>query len=151
MTIPQLTAMVRKANSGIDDISWNILGQTYVPKSLGPSSFSWHATFPPGTFVPPHIHHTQDEFIYVLEGTLDLFLDGADSKAGPGDLVCMPQGIAHGIFNKSEQPAKCLFWVSPTAMLWELFQKIDKVPDPEEVVRLAALHEITFLPPPPGA
>lgn len=151
MTLPQLQASVRKANSGIDDISWNILGQTYVPKSLSPSSFSWHATFPPGTFVPPHIHHTQDEFIYVLEGTLDLFLDGAETKADPGDLVCMPQGIPHGIFNKSDQPAKCLFWVSPTAMLWELFQKIDKVPDPEEVIRLAAQHEITFLPPPPGA
>ncbi len=45
----------------------NILGQTYVPKSINEQSFSWHATFPPGTFVPPHIHPTQDEFIYMLD------------------------------------------------------------------------------------
>ena len=51
-----LTAGVTKANEGLDAISWNILGQTYVPKSLSEDSFSWHATFPPGTFVPPHIH-----------------------------------------------------------------------------------------------
>ncbi|SRR5690606_22905612 len=148
MTIPPLPAMVRQANTGVNDLSWNILGQTYVPKHVCASSFSWHATFPSGTFVPPHIHHTQDEFIYVFEGTFDLFLDGAETKAGPGDLVCMPQGIAHGIFNKTDQPVKCLFWVSPTAMLWDLFHKINNVPSPEEVVRIAGEHEVTFLPPP---
>ena len=29
-----LTAGITKTNTGIDGISWNILGQTYVPKSL---------------------------------------------------------------------------------------------------------------------
>src|SRR5687768_4334327 len=77
-----LTAGVTRANEGLDAISWNILGQTYVPKTLTPESFSWHATFPPGTFVPPHIHPTQDEFIYMLEGRLDLVLDGQESTAG---------------------------------------------------------------------
>ena len=59
---------ITKANTGLDGIVWNILGQTYVPKQLTEASFAWHATFPPGTFVPPHIHPTQDEFIYMLEG-----------------------------------------------------------------------------------
>ena len=147
MTIPSFEATVRQANTSVDDISWNILGQTYVPKHVTESSFSWHATFPPGTFVPPHIHHTQDEFIYLFEGSFDLVLDGQETKAKPGDLVCMPKGIAHGIFNKSDQQVKCLFWVSPTAKLWELFEKINKVGDPSEVVRIANAHELTFLPP----
>ena len=29
----QLTAGITKANTGLEGISWNILGQTYVPKS----------------------------------------------------------------------------------------------------------------------
>jgi len=70
----KLTAGITKAGTGLDGIVWNILGQTYVPKSVSESSFSWHATFPPGTFVPPHIHPTQDEFIYMFEGRLDLIL-----------------------------------------------------------------------------
>jgi mannose-6-phosphate isomerase-like protein (cupin superfamily) len=147
MSLPPLQAGVRRSESGIDDLRWNILGQTYVPKSLSDGSFSWRATFPVGTFVPPHIHHTQDEFIYVFEGNFDLVLDGAAAKAGPGDLVCMPQGIMHGIFNKTDRPVECLFWVSPTAKLWDLFQKIHNVSDPAEVVRIAASHDITFLPP----
>ena len=71
-----MTAGITKAGTGIDGISWNILGQTYVPKQVSEGSFSWHATFPPGTFVPPHIHPAQDEFIYMLEGRFDLVLDG---------------------------------------------------------------------------
>ena len=91
-----LTAGVTRANEGIDAITWNILGQTYVPKTLSEDSFSWHATFPPGTFVPPHIHPTQDEFIYMLEGRFDLLLDGQEVSAGPGDLIRLPKGISHG-------------------------------------------------------
>ena len=63
-----MTPGITKAGTGLDGITWNILGQTYVPKQLSENSFAWHATFPPGTFVPPHIHPTQDEFIYMLDG-----------------------------------------------------------------------------------
>ncbi len=120
---------------------------------MSESSFSWHATFPPGTFVPPHIHPTQDEFIYMFEGQLDLMLDGRDYKATSGDLIKLPMGIPHGIFNKSDQPVKCFFWVSPTRRLYDLFWAIHsmKEQNPPEVVELSARYEVTFLPPPPGA
>ena len=148
----QLTAGITKANTGLEGISWNILGQTYVPKSLNEQSFSWHATFPPGTVVPPHIHPTQDEFIYVLEGRFDLVLDGKDFQATTGDLIKLPMQIPHGIFNKSGQVAKTLFWVSPTRRLYDLFWAIHnmKEQNPDEVVKLAAEHNIHFLPPPPA-
>ena len=143
---------ITKAGEGIDAISWNILGQTYVPKSVSESSFSWHATFPPGTFVPPHIHPTQDEFIYMLEGEFELVIDGKPAFARPGDLVKMPMGIPHGIFNKSDRTVKCFFWVSPTRKLYDLFWAIHSMKDqnPSDVVALAARYEIMFLPPPPA-
>lgn len=146
-----LTAGVTRANEGIDAISWSILGQTYVPKSLSEDSFSWHATFPPGTFVPPHIHPTQDEFIYMLEGRLDLVLDGQESVASAGDLIRLPRNVPHGLFNKSEAPVKCLFWVAPTGRLYDLFWAIHSMPqqNPAEVVALSAKYEVDFLPPPP--
>ncbi len=73
-------AGITRANEGMQGISWNILGQIYVPKQVTEHSFSWHATFPPETFVPPHIHPDQDEYLYILEGKLDFFLDGADPR-----------------------------------------------------------------------
>ena len=109
-----MLAGVTQANQGMDHISWNILGQTYVPKQVSESAFSWHATLPVGTFVPPHIHPKQDEFLYILDGRFDLILDGDDTYAEPGDLVRLPMGIPHGIFNKTDTTIKCLFWVSPS-------------------------------------
>ena len=106
------------------------------------SCFAFDTLFPPGTFVPPHIHTNQDEFIRVLEGQFDLFLDGQAATAKAGDLIRLPMGIAHGIFNKTEAPVRALFWVSPARGLYTLCTRIHNVPDPAEVVRLAAEHEV---------
>lgn len=146
----KLTPGITRAGEGLDGIKWKILGQIYVPKSLSETSFSWHATFPPGTFVPPHIHPTQDEFIYMLEGKFELLLDGREVHAGPGDLIRLPMGIPHGIFNKTQDTVKCFFWVSPTRKLFDLFWGIHsmKEQNPAEVVALSARHEVDFLPPP---
>ena len=146
-TPPPMTAGVTEAGGSVDGIVWNILGQTYTPLHRSDSSFSWHAKFPPGTFVPPHIHPTQEELIYVLSGRFDLLLDGKPAGAGRGDLIRLPRAIPHGIFNRGEADVTCLFWVSPTRSLWELFEKITDVPDPAEVVCLAGQHEVHFLPP----
>ena len=149
MSFPSsMTAGVTQQGASVDGTVWHILGQTYTPLQVTESSFSWHALLPPGTFVPPHIHPTQDEFIYVFEGRFDLVLDGQAANASAGDLIRLPRGIPHGLFNHSPANITCLFWVSPTRMLWDLFQAIDNVPDPAEVVRLAGQHEVNFLPPP---
>ncbi|MBY0612043.1 MAG: cupin domain-containing protein [Beijerinckiaceae bacterium] len=142
------TPGITTTGSGIQGLSWSILGQTYVPKTLSASSMSWHATFPPGTFVPPHVHPTQDEYVYMLEGRLDVMLDGAEMQANAGDTVRLPLGLPHGLFNNGDRTVKCLFWVSPTRRLFDLFNAIHNVPDPSEVMRLAGLHEVDFLPPP---
>jgi len=150
LSMQAMTVGITKAGTGVDGIVWNILGQTYVPKQVCESSFSWHATFPPGTFVPPHIHPTQDEFIYMFEGRLDCVLDGRDFNAAAGDVIRLPMGIPHGFFNKSDQPVKCFFWVTPTRRLYDLFWAIHSMKEqkPDEVVALSAKHEVVFLPPP---
>ena len=149
-----MLAGVTKANEGLDQISWNILGQTYVPKQLSENAFSWHALMPVGTFVPPHIHPKQDEFLYILEGRFDLILNGVETFAEPGDLVRLPMGIPHGIFNKTNTAIKCLFWVTPSRKLYDLFWALHNMgpeANPADVVATSAQFEIDFLPPPEAA
>ena len=133
--------------AGLGGKSWNILGQLYFPKAVCESSFAFETNSEPGQFVPVHVHPSQDEFILVQEGELDLKLDGKWVKAKAGDLVRMPRGIPHGYFNKSDKLARALFWVSPTRMLEKLFDNLHNVADPEEAVRISARHEVDFLPP----
>jgi 2-polyprenyl-6-methoxyphenol hydroxylase-like FAD-dependent oxidoreductase/mannose-6-phosphate isomerase-like protein (cupin superfamily) len=140
------------ADASIDDIEWNILGQIYRPKQLSDRSFAWHAIFPPDTFVPPHFHPTQDEYVYLLDGELTLVTGETDQVARAGDLVRLPMGEAHGLFNRSGASTVCLFWVTPTEQLYDLFVAIDGLAEqtPDAVVALAGEHGVEFLPPPPG-
>ncbi|MEQ9257824.1 MAG: cupin domain-containing protein [Roseovarius sp.] len=143
-----LTHGITKAEDAFGGTAWNVVGHTYTPKLLSENAFIWHAELPADTFVPPHIHPTQDEWIVMLEGNLEVEFGGEVHKAGPGDTVRMPMGEAHGIFNRSGETATCIFGVAPSRKLFELFGKLDGVTDPETLVRISAEHEVEFLPPP---
>jgi len=67
---------ITQSGSGYARKRWNILGQVYFPKAVCESTFAFATNSAPGQFVPVHIHPTQDEFILVQEGVLDLKLDG---------------------------------------------------------------------------
>ena len=92
----------------------------------------------------------QDEYLYILEGRFDFLLNGVEAFGEPGDLIKLPKGIPHGIFNKSEQTIKTLFWVTPTGPLYDLFWALHNLgpeADPAEVVAISAKHSVDFLPP----
>jgi mannose-6-phosphate isomerase-like protein (cupin superfamily) len=149
MTSPSAPDVIA-ADASVDGITWNILGQIYRPKQVTNDSFAWHAEFPPDTFVPPHIHPTQDEYVLVLDGELTLFDGEGDHVAAAGDLVRLPRGKPHGLFNRSGKTLECWFWVTPKGKLYDLFAGIDAMEDqnPDDVVALSAQHEVEFLPPP---
>lgn len=135
------------AGEGMNNKVWNILGHTYYMKSSAESSFAFETIDPPGTGVPPHVHTTQDEHIYVLGGVFTLYLDGKWETAGPGDTVRMPMNLPHAYYNRGEDMCRALFWVSPAGRLAELFDNLHDLEDPAEVVRRSALCDVNFLPP----
>ncbi|MGJ8529422.1 cupin domain-containing protein [Maritalea sp.] len=145
-----MTPGITAHGEGMSDLKWNILGQTYTPKLHSENTFIWHALLPADSFVPPHIHPTQDEWITLLDGELELAFGDQVLTARAGDTVRMPMGIAHGITNKSGKDANCFFGVAPSRKLFDLFNALHDLGDPDEVVRLSALHEVNFLPPPAG-
>jgi len=136
---------ITAAGQGQDGVVWNVLGHRYFLKAHGASTFSFETFDPPGTFVPLHVHPEQDEFIYLLEGRLDLQLGDARVQAGPGDLVRMPRGIPHAYANNTAAPTRALFWVSPAGQLKELFDALHDLSDIEEAMRLSALHGVDFV------
>jgi hypothetical protein len=78
--VAELEKGITERGSGYAGKSWNILGQVYFPKATCESTFAFETNTEPGQFVLVHIHPTQDEFILVQEGMLDLKLDGKWSK-----------------------------------------------------------------------
>ena len=150
------TIGITATDAGLGGVAWNVVGHIYTPKLHSDNAMIWHALVPSETLVPPHVHPTQDEWILVTEGELEVdfgYEDGnvKPNKAGPGDLVRMPMGVAHGVYNRSGAEAKCVFGVAPSRKLYDLFCALDGVTGPAELVRISALHEVDFLPPPPDA
>jgi uncharacterized cupin superfamily protein len=63
-----------------------------------------HQMLPPGRRTSiPHAESNEEEFVYVLQGTPDLWLDGHLHRLQPGDGVGFPAGtgIAHSILNNT--------------------------------------------------
>ncbi|MEO0821125.1 MAG: cupin domain-containing protein [Pseudomonadota bacterium] len=146
----ELEQGVTAAGQAYGGPAWNVVGHVYTPTLVSENVFLWHAAIPAGTFVPPHVHPTQDEWIVMQEGVLEVEFGTETMTARPGDTIRMPMGKPHGIFNRSDAPAVALFGVAPARRLFELFGRLDGVTDPAELVRISAEHEVDFLPPPAG-
>jgi uncharacterized cupin superfamily protein len=48
-----------------------------------------------------HLHHREEEWVHVLEGSGVVELDEEELAVGPGDFVAFPPGVAHGVRNTS--------------------------------------------------
>ena len=71
------------------------------------------ALCPSGYATPLHIHYTEDEAIYVLEGVLTIFCGAETVTAMSGSYVYQPRGIAHGFLTEGESPARFLCLTVP--------------------------------------
>jgi len=142
----ELAPGITLAGEGQSGTVWNVLGHRYFLKAESGDCFCFETLDPPGTFVPPHIHPDQDEFIYVLEGVFDLRLGDAQAQARPGDLVRMPMGVPHAYYNKQSVASRALFWVTPARQLRTLFDQLHDLTDVDEVVRRSRACGVDFLP-----
>ena len=56
-----------------------------------------------------HVHHYEEECIYVLSGTGTATLGDQRQAIGPGDFIgCPTTGVAHDLFNDGEETLVCL-------------------------------------------
>lgn len=58
---------------------------------------------PRGTGSPLHVHSREDEWFYVIDGELTLWVDGETIIAPAGSFVFGPKGIPHTFIVSSEQ------------------------------------------------
>jgi len=78
--------------------------------------FMMEGIIPPGGGPPLHIHHREEESLYLLEGILDITLGKKKVKAATGDFVQIPRGTVHAFLNAGNTTARMLFFFSPAGM-----------------------------------
>jgi mannose-6-phosphate isomerase-like protein (cupin superfamily) len=80
---------------------------------------------PPGPLrliAPPHLHRSDDEAWYVLEGALRVRVGKEVVEAGAGAAVFVPRGTPHTYWNPGPDPARYLLVM--TANIYRLIQEI---------------------------
>lgn len=114
----------------------------------GGSAFVFESTTPPGDGVPPHIHEREDEIIHVLQGELEVFLDGKTMPASAGSIVNFPRRVVHGFRNASADPVRSLFVATPGENFESFLRELSAVAPtlPADMQAVAALFRKYGLP-----
>lgn len=72
-----------------------------------------HHMAPGAPGASPHVHRRQLECFYVLEGTVELNLDGKTFAAPAGSYVQVPENVGHGFRNPFDEAARMLIMFCP--------------------------------------
>lgn len=72
-----------------------------------------HPIAPRALAAPLHRHKNEDEYSYVLKGTLGALLGDEVLTAGPGTWVVKPRGQWHTFWNAGEQPCEIIEVIAP--------------------------------------
>ena len=71
---------------------------------------AWHK---PGEGPPDHVHFSQNEIFFVVEGTYELTVGDQTWLAGPSTIVFIPRNVVHRFKNIGETTACMLDWSLP--------------------------------------
>jgi mannose-6-phosphate isomerase-like protein (cupin superfamily) len=104
---------------------------------------------PPGGGTPLHLHHNEDEALYVLEGEYAIQCGGRTVRAGPGSFVFAPREVPHRLTNMSTGPSAHLGIVSPAGFerFFEEISRLPRTPAVEQIVEIAARYQLEILAP----
>ena len=72
-----------------------------------------HPIAPRALAAPLHYHHNEDEYSFVLEGTLGALLGEEVVTAGPGTWVYKPREQWHTFWNAGDTPCHIIEVISP--------------------------------------
>jgi DNA-binding transcriptional MerR regulator/quercetin dioxygenase-like cupin family protein len=114
---------------------------------------------------PPHLHHDQDEWIYVVEGEFEFHVGNKRLHLSAGESIFMPRKVAHMWGCVSGKPGKIINVYQPAGKMEEFFRELGKPPmdliTAEQMVektyteeqvkslcRLFEAHGMDLLPPP---
>jgi quercetin dioxygenase-like cupin family protein len=150
------------SGEGLADVWWKS-GRVTVkagPDETGNAFSQFVVDDPRGSGPPLHVHHSEDETFYILEGQVTMFVGEERIDLNAGDYCFGPRGIPHAYLVRSER-ARMLVTISPSGSE-QLFVSLgvpvtsaepptDTVMPPmPEMARLFAAHGAEILGPPPS-
>jgi len=86
----------------------------------------------PGDGSPWHVHPDEDEWFYVLDGQLTIYVGDTRLDLGAGGFAFGPKGVPHTFIGAGDRPARALIGFAP--MQFEGFLREVGQPAPERIL-----------------
>jgi len=93
---------------------------------------------------PRHLHHEQDEWIYVIDGELDFVVGAERLRRTAGESIFIPRKTAHIWTCMSGRPAKIINVYQPAGKMEEFFREVStfkNLPTREDVINKTYTEE----------
>ena len=94
-----------------------VLGEKITLKAIGEDTGGGLAiveiSTPPQVGPPLHVHHREDEGLYVLEGMYEIRAGGRMIPAPPGTCVFLPRDVPHTYTNVGYRTGRLLVTITP--------------------------------------
>ena len=74
------------------------------------------ACYEPGQATIMHKHPLEEEFIYILQGTANMNVEGDEVELTAGSVIKMPANVMHDVRNLQDDRLVIMFTKSPTKM-----------------------------------
>ena len=103
-----------------------------------------------GKGTPLHIHHSQDEIFYVIEGSYKFQVGNDKFDLTTGDTVFLPRKVAHAWTQVSEK-GKMTVIMQPAGKLENFFvtmAALDHEPSQQEIAKIFSDNEMQVVGPP---
>lgn len=100
---PDIWDHVHGGNGKID-----VLHVFEADQTAGRCTLCAKSIFHPGDSIGVHVHSTNAEIYYVLEGELTVVEDGTEYTLRPGDAAFTANGASHSVENRTQQNAVML-------------------------------------------
>jgi DNA-binding transcriptional MerR regulator/quercetin dioxygenase-like cupin family protein len=91
---------------------------------------------------PPHLHHDQDEWIYVVEGEFEFHVGNKRFHLSAGESVFMPRKVAHMWGCVSGKPGKVINVYQPAGKVEEFFRELGQ--PPKDLITAEQMVEKTY-------
>lgn len=98
----------RSSGNGIgagESLAWRLLEAGMTIKPGGAAYTMSEFSAPQGAGSPRHVHHGDDEALFLLQGSIRVGCGDDQSDIGPGSLVFLPRAVPHTFVVTSQQPA----------------------------------------------
>jgi quercetin dioxygenase-like cupin family protein len=140
--------VIRKGDGDVFDVIGDVQTHKILGKDTGNQIVEWVDDVKPGVGIPPHIHTREDETFRVLEGEVEIMVDGRTSVLKKGDMAFAPKNLPHAWKVVGTEDARMITSAFP-AGIEHMFGKLANLPagppDFEKVAAICGEHGIRFV------